>query len=175
MQKPFLTRLRRSTDDRRAATCLMTVVSLLVSPLALAQGDERAPSASAAPSSLIERALQPLSEGSVSERAMAAATLIPELRLRAMFSDATWTGYHQFNATIVGELAWPLGRTPVGAAVDEARVRRQRSAERKSVVDQIAASWRERRRAEEMGDDIAAELAAEEADADAEALTEDEP
>jgi hypothetical protein len=162
-----LTQSRRSTDDRRAAICLMTVfASLVVSPVALAQADERPPP------SLIGRALPPARVAS--DATMAVANWMPELRVRAIFEEATWPWQHGLTTTIVGELAWPLGRTPVGGAVDAARVRRQRDAARESLVEKIAAAWHERRRAEDLADDVAGELAREEADAEIDAL-EDAP
>lgn len=170
MRSPFLTRSHPSADDRPAAICLMTVLAtLLMSPRALAQPDEHAPPP------LIDRGLQALSARSVSDRALAAASFMPELRLRAIFEDATWTGRRATSTTILGELAWPLGRTPVGSAVDAAALRRQRSRERDSLVERIAAAWHERRRLEELGDDIASEIDREEADAELDALIEDEP
>jgi hypothetical protein len=167
MRSP-LTRSRCSTDDRPAAICLMTILAtLVVSPPALAQGDERVPPP------LIERALR-LPRAAPSDAAMTAATWLPELRLHAIVEQSTWLGHHGATTTILGELAWPLDRTPVGSAVDAARVRRQRAAARESLVERIATAWHERRRAEEAADDVAAELSREEADAELDAL-EDAP
>lgn len=168
MPNPTLTRSRCSADDRAAAICLMTILaSLVVSPPAWAQGDERAPLP------LIERGLR-LPHPAGSDAAMATASWLPELRLHAILEQSTWPGRHSVTTTIIGELAWPLDRTPVGTAVDAARVRRQRAAARESLVERIATAWHERRRAEDIADDVAAELAREEADAELDAL-EDAP
>jgi hypothetical protein len=144
----------------------MTVLAIVVvSPQASARADERAPP------SLIElgiRARLPGTESS--ERAVAAASFLPELRLRAIFEYGAWPGRSFATTTVLGELAWPLGRTPAGDAIAGEQARRQRASARETLVARIATAWHERRRAEEAADDVAAELAAEQADAELDAL-----
>src|SRR6266576_805738 len=88
MKSRFLTRSRRTTDDRRAATCLMTVLaSVVAAPPARAGADERAPP------SLIERGLRSAIPGApVSDRAIAASAWIPQLRLKAVVEHSVLPG-----------------------------------------------------------------------------------
>jgi hypothetical protein len=170
MRSPFLTGSRAKTDDRRAATCLMTVFSIVaVSPLAPARADEPVPS------SLMERALRNDSPGQpASARAANAAPWIPELRLRATITHGQWPARDRVDTSFIGELAWPLGRSPWADAAAAARDRRQRSVARDALVERIAAAWHARRVADEAADDVEAELAAEEAEATVDALVGDE-
>ncbi len=167
-----LTGSRARTDDRRTAICLMTALALVVvSPLARAQADELAP-----PASLIGRALR-RSDGCTahpSERAATAAQWMPELRLGAAARHADWAAGSSTETLIYGALAWPLDRAPVGDALAVAQRTRQCAEARTSLVERIAAAWHRRLQAEALADDVAAELATEEADAELEALTDED-
>jgi hypothetical protein len=145
----------------------MTVLSIAAaSPSASARADERPPP------SLIERALRNGSPGEpASERSLAAAPWIPELKLRAVFERGMLPGRSRLDTVFLGQLAWPFGRRPVEDAVAAARDRRERAATREQLVGQIAAAWHARRMASELADDVAAELAEEEADATLDALS----
>jgi hypothetical protein len=167
MRSAFLTGSRRRTDDRRAATWLMTVLSIaVVMPPASARSDDRVPS------SLIARALGNELPGTPpSETAIAASWWVPELRIAAGVAQTELSGKHRLDATVFGELAWPIGRSPVADAIAGARARRQRSSERDALVEQIAATWHARLRADELADDLEAQLDVEEADATLDALT----
>jgi hypothetical protein len=153
----------------------MTVLFMAASsPSASAQTDERPPP------SLIERALRnDAPGGTVSERALAAAPWIPQLRLGAVVTHGAYASGSRFNTTVYGVLAWPLGRTPVGDNIAAARDRRARAAARDSLVERIAAAWHTRNLADDAADEVAARLADEEANATLDALsgaaTEDEP
>jgi hypothetical protein len=169
MRSAFLTGSRRRIDDRRAATWLMTVISIAVVSPAAARADERVPP------SLIERALRNDSPGQPpSDRALAAAPWIPELRVKAVVEHGTLPGRSRLDALVFGELIWPLGRTPVGDNIAAAEQRRQRAIARDSLVERIAAAWHARSLADDAADDVAARLAEEEADATLEALVGDE-
>ena len=167
---PFLTGSRPTTDDRRAATWLMTVFTIVAaSPSAPARADEPVPS------SLMVRALRNDNPGRpASERAASVAPFIPQLRLRAVVAQGQWPGRSRVETTLVGELAWPLGRTASTDAVTAAGDRRQRSAARDSTVEALAAAWHARLAADDVTDDLEAELAAEEADATIDALVGDD-
>ena len=167
MRGRFLTGSWRTTDDRSAATWLMTVLSIAtISPSARA--DERPPP------SLIERALRFDSPGRPpSEGALAAAPWVPELHLRAVVEHSTLPGRHQLDTTVLAIVAWPFGRRPIADATAVARDRRERSAARDALVEKIAAAWHARRIASEAADDVATELDQEEADATLDALTGD--
>jgi hypothetical protein len=147
----------------------MTVISIaMVSPTA-ARADERVPP------SLMERALRNDSPGvPPSDRAIAAAEWIPELRLRAVVEQGFLPTRSRVDALFFGELIWPLGRAPVGDNIEAARDRRQRSVSRDSLVERIAAAWHARSVADDAADDVAARLAEEEADATLDALAGDE-
>jgi hypothetical protein len=166
MTRAFLTGSRRTTDDRRAATCLMTVLATVVAvPPASASADEPAPP------SLIERGLCAAIPGrAASDRAIAASAWIPELRLKAIVQHTLLPGRSRVDTIVFGELAWPLGRSPTGDTIAGARDRRQRSAARDSLVERIAAAWHARTLADDAADDVAARLAEEEADATLDAL-----
>ena len=168
MASRFLTGSRWATDDRRAATWLMTVFSIAtLTPSLSARADERAP-----PLSLIDRAVQLDSPGRPSsERALAAAPWIPELRLRGVVEKSALPGRGRLDAGFFAELAWPFGRRIVEDAVAAARDRRERSAARDALVERITAAWHARRLAAEAADDVAGELAEEEADATLDALS----
>lgn len=170
MWSAFLTGSRARTDDRRAATWLMTVFSIAAaSSFAPARADERVPP------SLIERALQSEIPGhAASDRAVAAAQWIPALRLRAVVEHGALPGRQRVDSAIFGELVWPLGRDPVGDRITAARDRRERSAARDSLVERIADAWHARALADDAADDVAARLAEEEADATLHALAGDE-
>jgi hypothetical protein len=169
MRSAFLTGSRRRIDDRRAATWLMTVISIAVVSPAAARADERVPP------SLIERALRNDSPSQPpSDRALAAAPWIPELRVKAVVEHGTLPGRSRLDALVFGELIWPLGRTPVGDNIAAAEQRRQRAIARDSLVERIAAAWHARSLADDAADDVAARLAEEEADATLEALVGDE-
>jgi len=169
MRSAFLTGSPRRTDDRRAATWLMTVISIAVVSPTAAHADERVPP------SLIDRALRNDSPGAPpSDRAIAAAEWIPELRLRAVVERGYLPTRSRLDALFFGELIWPLGRTPVGDNIEAARDRRQRSAARDSLVERISAAWHARSVADDAADDVAARLAEEEADATLDALAGDE-
>lgn len=167
MRGRFLTGSWRTSDDRSAATWLMTVLSIAaLSPPARA--DERPPP------SLIERALRLDSPGRPpSERALAAAPWVPELQLRAVVEHGTLPGRHQLETTVLAIVAWPFGRRPIADATALARDRRERSAARDALVAKIAAAWHARRVAGEAADDVAVELDEEEADATLDALSGD--
>jgi hypothetical protein len=107
---------------------------------------------------------------SASDRAIAAAQWIPELRLRALVAEGALPGRHRLDTTFFGELVWPLGRTPVGDLIAAARDRRQRSAARDSLVERIADAWHARALADDAADEVTARLAEEEADATLDAL-----
>lgn len=173
----FLTRSRGRREDRRTATCLMTAISIaVVSPLAPARADERAP-----PASLIDRALRNagLCPTAPLDGVREAARFVPELRLGATVGRAQLPWGTRDETLVYGALAWPLDRASAGSAVDEARYDRQRVKRREDLIDRIAATWHRREQADRIDDDVAAELAAEEADAELDALTgaavEDEP
>jgi len=170
MRSAFLTGSRPTTDDRRAATWLMTVFTIVaVSPSAPARADEPLPP------TLIERAVSNDSPGKpASDRAASAAPWLPELRLRATITHGEWPGRSRVDTSVFGELAWPLGRSPWADATAAARDRRQRSAARDSIVERLAAAWHARRVADDTADDIEAELAAEEAEATLDALASDD-
>ncbi len=170
MRSPFLTGSRPTADDRRAATWLMTVFSIAaVATSAPARADEPVPA------SLIERALRNDSPGTPpSDRALAVAQWIPELRLRALVEHGVLPGRSRVDTIVWGELVWPLGRTPVGDAIAAAQERRQRSTARDSLVERITAAWHARALADDAADEVAARLAEEEADATLEALAGDE-
>jgi hypothetical protein len=155
----------------------MTAISIVVvSPLAPARADEREP-----PASLIDRALANagLCPTPPLDGVRAAAQWIPELRLGAVLTRARLPWGSLDETVVYGALSWPLDRSPVGAAIDEARVDRQRTRRREDLVERIAATWHRREQAYRIEDDIDAELTAEEADAELDALTgsavEDEP
>lgn len=173
MRSAFLTRSRAKKDHRRTATWLMTVFSIAAVSLGTsARADEQVPP------SLIERALGSEIPGEpASDRAVAAAQWIPELRLRALVEHGALPGRGRVDSAIFGELVWPLGRDPVGDRVMAARERRQRSAARDSLVERIADAWHARALADDAADEIAARLAEEEAEATLHALgaDEDEP
>jgi hypothetical protein len=170
MRSASLTGSPSATENRRAATWLMTVFSILaVPPSSVARADEPVPP------SLIERALRNDSPGRPpSDRALAAAQWIPQLRLKAIVSEHALSGQSRVETIVFGELAWPLGRTPVGDRVAAAEDKRQRSAARDALVDRIAAAWHARTLAENAADTVTARLAEEEADATIDALAGDE-
>ena len=170
MPSAFLTGSQRTKDDRRAANCLMTVLAIaVVSPPAPARADEPAPP------SLIERGLRhAFPDTPVSDRSIAASGWIPELRLKAVVEQGAWPGVSRVETIVFGVMAWPLGRNPVGDTFAGARDRRQRSAARDSLVERIAAAWHKRTLADDAKDDIAAQLAEEEADATIDALVGDD-
>jgi hypothetical protein len=145
---------------------LMTVLAIVVAtPPAPAKADE------GPPPSLIERGLRSAIPGaSASDRAIAASAWIPELRLKAVVEHSVLPGRSRVDTIVFGELAWPLGRSPVGDTLAGARDRRQRSATRDSLVERIAAAWHARTLADDAADDLAARLAEEEADATLDAL-----
>jgi hypothetical protein len=147
----------------------MIVISIAVVSPTAARADERVSP------SLMERALRNQSPGAPpSDRAIAAAEWIPELRLRAIVEQGFLPTRSRVDALFFGELIWPLGRTPVGDNIEAARERRQRSAARDSLVERIAAAWHARSVADDAADDVAAQLAEEEADATLDALAGDE-
>ncbi|HEY2747120.1 MAG TPA: hypothetical protein VGL86_21000 [Polyangia bacterium] len=151
----------------------MTVFSIAaLSPSAPARADERTPPS--LPPSLIERALRFDSPGALtSERALAVSPWIPRLKLRFVVEHGALAGRNRLDTSFFGELAWPFGRRPIDDAVAVARERREWAAARDRLVESIAAAWHARRVAAEHADDVAAELAAEEADATLDALTGD--
>ena len=169
MRIAFLTGSRPTNDDRRAATWLMTVFTIVApSAAAPARADEPVPP------SLIARALRNDSPGApASETAANVAPWIPQLRLRAIVTQGEWPDRGRVDTTVLGELAWPLGRSPAADAVAAARDRRERSAARDDLVERIAAAWRARRVAQD-ADDVDAELDAEEAQATLDALVGDD-
>ena len=106
MRGPFLTGSWRTNDDRRTATCLMTVLSIAAASPSAARADERPPP------SLIERALRTDSPGeTVSERALAASPWIPALRVGAVVEHGAYSKGGRVDTTFYGALIWPLGRT----------------------------------------------------------------
>jgi hypothetical protein len=142
----------------------MTLALTLLMPLAPARAD-----ASAARLSLRGRTLRSRSPGD-RERAIAAASWLPELRVRATVERSDVPGRRD-NTTVSGELTWPLDRSFGSNAIAEARARRQAAVERERLVDRIAETLRRRQQAHDLNDDVAAELAEEEADAEVYALT----
>jgi hypothetical protein len=154
MWSPFLTGSRPKADDRRAATRLMTVLPFLVmSPLASARADGRPSRAS-----LIDRA--------------AAAPWLPELTLGASVSRAAWPLNAARETLLYGALAWPLDRPP--ATVAALHERRMRDGERQSRAARLADAWHRRRVAQDTADDLSAQLAVEEADAEIAALDDED-
>src|SRR5262249_2010815 len=108
MRGPFLTGSWRTNDDRRAATCLMTVLSIAAASPSPARADERPPP------SLIDRAVRNDSPGeTVSERVLATAPWIPALKLGALVAHGAYDKGGRVDTTFYGALVWPLGRTPV--------------------------------------------------------------
>ena len=163
MSKPFLTSSGSPRNDRRTATCLMTVfMTAALGPLG-AHADEHAP-----PPSLIERALQRSGDNDGRERggSLSYARLIPQLSLRGVVQQAQGPGHASVQNLAMIELAWPLDRLP-GEAVAATRDVRQRAAARESLVDHIMEAWHQREQALDHADD----LAADEADAELDALT----
>ena len=168
-----LTGSRRKRDAGRTAICTMSVLAIAaVSPPASTGAQERPP-----PASLMRRALAhaALDRPSVSERVLAAARWIPQLRLGGIVERGQQlTGASVASTFVYGELAWPLSRTPTGDAIAAERDRRWQSAERQRLIDRVTDAWQRRQHASEMADEVAARLAEDEADAELEALTGDE-
>jgi hypothetical protein len=97
---------------------------------------------------------------------------VPVLRVHAIVERTpSLTGYQ--STQIVGELAWPLGRTPALDAIAEARTQRQLSVGRERLLDHIADVWRRRQHARDQQDDVSRRLAADETQAELDALTGD--
>lgn len=172
MTKAFLTESRRKRDDRRTATCLMTLLSIAVmSPLAPARADEPAP-----PASLIARALRYAGldrDEAAGSGALAASRWLPQVHVGAAITRAQLPAGAHDETEVWGALTWPLDPTAVGAARDELRNDRWRLAARSDLVDRLAATWHRRTQADRIGDEVAAELELEEADAEIDALTGD--
>jgi len=144
----------------------MTVFTIALTSSAPARADEPVPP------SLIERAVRSELPGrQPSDGAVTAASWIPELRLHALVEHSALPGRQRVDAAVLGELVWPLGRTPAGDLIAAAHDRRQRSAARDSLVERIADAWHARNVAGDAADDaVAARLDAEEADAIVDAL-----
>jgi hypothetical protein len=124
-----------------------------------------------APPSLIGRALRLRAyEDQDRTRAAAIAPWIPQLRVHAIVERAAGSLGHD-NTIVMGELAWPLGRSATGDLVLANRARRQASAERQRLLDRIGDAWHRRRQASDREDDLAATLDLEEADAELDAIT----
>ena len=102
--------------------------------------------------------------------AAAAARWMPQLRLHAIVDRALGPLGHD-DMMLLGELAWPLGRSAPGDEIAASRARRQTSAERQRLLDRIGDAWHRRRQADDREDEIAATLEAEEADAELDAIT----
>lgn len=170
MEKAFLTEARNRREDRRTATCLMTVLSIAaMSSWRSARAEEPA-----APQPLIARALHYAGldrEPAIDSGVLAAARWLPELRIGASVARARLPTGAKDETVVFGALSWPLDPTAVGAAADELRNDRWRLAARSDLVDRISRAWHRRTDADRLGDEVAAELDLEEADAEIDALT----
>lgn len=168
-----LTGSRRKRDAGRTAICTMTVIAIAaVSPSASTGAEERPP-----PASLIERALAhaALDRPSVSERVLAAARWIPQLRLGVTVERGQpLSGTSVASAFVYGVLAWPLSRTATGDAIAAERELRLRATARQRLIDRVSEAWQRRQHASELTDEVAARLAEDEADAELDALVGDE-
>jgi hypothetical protein len=109
----------------------------------------------------------------VSSGALAAARWLPEVRVGAAVTRAQLPTGSRDETEIYGLLTWPLGRGTVGAARDELRNDRWRVTAKTDLLDRITATWHRRAQADRIGDEVAAELELEEADAELDALTGD--
>lgn len=166
MRSRSLTVLRTRRDHRRTAIWMSLSLAVMVQSLP-GWADEPPPT------SLMTRALhyngydEPCRSG-----ALAAAQWMPVLRVHATIERTPGaTGY---DATkVYAELAWPLGRTPVGDAVADEQSRRQSSAGRQRLLDHIAEVWRRRQHARDHRADLDRRLATEEAQAELDVLTGD--
>jgi hypothetical protein len=141
-------------------TCLVIVA---LCP-ANAHADDRAP-----PLSLIERAVQRSGYGDPPPRRdlLAYARLVPELRLRGILQQGQQPNRASVENLVMAELIWPLDRSPAQAATAAARELRQRTAARDDLVSRIVEAWHQREQALDRADDIAAD----EAEAELDALT----
>jgi hypothetical protein len=115
--------------------------------------------------SIQSRGLSPLA----GPTALAAARWLPTLTVGAIVERSSGASARD-HTMVVGALSWPL-EAESSAEVENERWRRQASADRQRLVDRIAESWRRRRQAQALEDDVAAELGTEEADAELDVLT----
>jgi hypothetical protein len=164
MSMPFLTSSGSPGNDRRTATCLMTAFTIVAFYPSGARADERTP-----PRSLIERALQRSGycDPPRSGQALTYARFIPELRLRGIVQQSQQPTRASVENIAMAELAWPLERSSALDVTTAARDVRQRAAARESLVSRIVETWHQREQALDRADDIAAD----EADAELDALT----
>ena len=166
MRSRFLTVSQARRENRRTAIWMSLSIAVMAHSKS-AWADEPAPA------SLMTRALRyngfdrPSRGG-----ALTASQWMPQLRVHALVERTP--GRLGFNGTqLWGELAWPLGRTPISDAVAEGQSRRQTSAARQRLLDHIAEVWRRRLHARDHADDIERELATQESQAELDVLTGD--
>ena len=166
MHSRFLTASQARRENRRTAIWMSLAIAVMVHSSS-ARADEPAPA------SLMTRALRYNGYDEPSRGgALAAAQWMPALRVHAIVERTpTLLGYR--STQIVGELAWPLGRTPILDSVAAEQSRRQSSAGRQRLLDHIADVWRRRQHARDHQDDVARQLAAEESQAELDVLTGD--
>src|SRR5207248_9287425 len=109
MSMPFLTSSGSPGNDRRTATCLMTVFMIAALGSSGAHADERAP-----PPSLIDRALRRSAycDPPRSGHALTYARFIPELHLRGIVQQSQLPTRASVENLAIAELAWPLERSP---------------------------------------------------------------
>src|SRR5260370_23210829 len=119
--------------------------------------------------SLIDRALRRSAycDAPQAPRALTYARFIPELHLRGITQQSQRPSRASVENIVMAELSWPLDRSPAVEATAAARDLRQREAARESLVSRIVDSLHQREQALERADDIAAD----EADAELDALT----
>jgi hypothetical protein len=164
----FLTGSRGRPDDRRTATPMLVFALALLAPLASTRADERV---TPPPPLLMSHVLHArgLDEHG-HQAAIEAARWTPRLALSASYERASGSWPHN-QALLLARLSWPLERSPGADAIADQRARRQAGSERQRLVDRIAATWERRRQADELEDDLAAELTAEETEAELDVLS----
>jgi hypothetical protein len=142
----------------------MTVLMIAAMSPVRVHADESAP-----PPSLIERALQRSGycDPPRHSHAFTYARFIPELRLRGIVQQLQQPRLASVENIGMAELAWPLDRSPALEATAAARELRQWTQARESLLSRIVEAWRQREQARDRADD----LAADEAEAELDALT----
>ena len=166
MRSGFLTTLRLRRENRRTAIWMSLTIAVMA-------GSQSARADEPAPASLMTRALRYNGYDEATRgRALEAAPWLPVLRVHAVV-ERTPSLYGYQSTQIMGELAWPLGRTPALDAIAEAQTRRLASVGRQRLLDHIADVWRRRQHARDQRDDVSRRLAAEETQAELDALTGD--
>jgi hypothetical protein len=163
MSRPFLTMSGSERNDRRAAACLMTALMLSGVGASGVRAEEPTP-----PPSLIARALQRNGERERPNAGgrMTYARLVPELRLIGIVQQAQAPARASVDNILMAQLSWPLDQV-ANNAIAATRDARQRAAARESLVARILEAWHRRQDALDRADD----LAAEEADAELDAVT----